>query len=134
MFGIGKKTKAVLQKNNELLEAQLASLRAQHAALVTEVSFWKNNCVDYGNQIEFWQRKNREMLEQIGKESANVDLLAYTKAIREEIDRARPEPSAVAAVIALSKYDTQGGFTSQQPTLAGVRAIEGEVVSNRRSQ
>ena len=114
----GRKTKAALQD-----ELELANARAEHLTallngqdrrlkmLVVESNFWKSQTVDYGNQIEFWQRKNRELLEQMIKESTNVDLRAYAESIKQAILDARPEPSTIAAIIATADKDVQGAFS-----------------------
>lgn len=114
----GRRTKAALEA--ELLEAKesYTKLSAIHAGterrlkmLVVESNFWKNQTVEYGNQIEFWQKKNRELLEQMIKESTDVDLRAYADSIKQAIIDARPEPSTIAAVIATADKDVQGAFS-----------------------
>lgn len=123
----GRRTKAVI-------EAELAEAMENYARLcvindgterrlkmaVTEANFWKSQAVDYGNQIEFWQRKNRELLEQMTKESADFDLRAYAESIKQAIIAARPEPSTIAAIIATADKDVQGAFSPPPRAPIGV--------------
>lgn len=114
----GRKTKAALlddlcAANAKIrhLDALLNSQDRRLKMLVVESGFWKGQTVDYGNQIEFWQRKNRELLEQMTKESTDLDLRAYADSIKQAIIDARPEPSTIAAIIATADKDVQGVFS-----------------------
>ena len=114
----GRKTKAQLEETIKELTAERAAaarmiinLERRLKMLVVESNFWKDQTVDYGNQIEFWQRKNRELLEQMIRESTDFDLRAYAESIKQAILDARPEPSTIAAIIATADKDVQGAFS-----------------------
>ena len=114
----GRKTKAALLDELERAtatikrqDAQLNSADRRLGMLAVEANFWKSQTVEYGNQVEFWQRKNRELLEQMIKESTDFDLRAYADSIKQAIIDARPEPSTIAAIIATADKDVQGAFS-----------------------
>lgn len=114
----GRKTKAALQDDLEKAHVQIKYLYGlidgqdrRLKMLAVEANFWKSQTVDYGNQIEFWQLKNRELLEQMIRESTDFDLRAYADSIKQAILDARPEPSTIAAIIATADKDVQGVFS-----------------------
>ncbi len=78
---------------------------------ITELTFWRSQAVDYSEQVAFWQRKNHEIIEQMFKETTDLDLREYARSISDAIIAARPDPSAIAAVIATADKSVQGAFS-----------------------
>lgn len=109
MFGT-KKEKGP-SRAEQRLAARVAELEAQNRALVAEKAFWQDQVVSYGNGVEFWQTKHRELLAQIAKEGASLDLRAYAQSIEQALLSARPDPSLIAGVIAMAGKDVQGVVT-----------------------
>lgn len=111
-MAVGMKKKAPPPSREEMrLTVRVAELEAQHKALVAEKAFWQDQVVAYGNAVEFWQTKHRELLAQIAKESASLDLRSYAQAIEQALLAARPDPSLIAGVIAMAGKDVQGVVT-----------------------
>lgn len=109
MLGLKKGKKPT--REEALLAVRVAELEAQHRSLVAEKAFWQDQVVAYGNAVEFWQTKHRELLAQIAKEAASLDLRAYAQSIEQAILSARPDPSLIAGVLAMAGKDAQGVVT-----------------------
>lgn len=120
----GRKTKADLQFELEAVAERLQDAKERGDRLerrlreaVVQLEFWKNYATEMGGQVEFWQRKNRELLAELTKDATEFDLKAYAKSIEQAVIDARPNPAAIAAVIASCDRDVQG-LSQRRPVQA----------------
>lgn len=116
MFGRQTKAQLKIELNTtaaelERVRSELSTLQAMHTSLIAEKAFWQDQVQQYGNQIEFWMNKNREILKQVGKEAGAVDIRAYAQSIAQAIEEHKPKPAELAAALAMGGKSTQGVFT-----------------------
>lgn len=105
---LNRKTKRNFESELQVALETIAYYEDKHRQVLAETAWWKDQLLQYANQIQFWQQKNREILDQLAKDNGNVNLRAYISDVQEEIVRAAPRAAEIAAVIAMAGKDTQG--------------------------
>jgi hypothetical protein len=111
---------------------KIAQLEATQRHLVSQTEFWKDQAMQYANQLQQAWKANAELLRQVGQERGNVEFRRFVRNIERAIERATPKPAEIAAVIARSGRDTQGvmpvGFdpNAQPRRLSNVIDVESQ--------
>lgn len=112
MFGITRRTKAVIEDELKRAKIELAEAQSMQKSLIAEKVYWQNHAMEVANQVAKWMDLHREILRQLASEEANASLRAYAQSIEQAIIEHRPSPAMIAGALASAGKDVQGVFTA----------------------